>query len=163
MQRLQLNLPKDIKIKYWSPAPIKGRIPDPNTFQIGFVGKYIEIYITAHLRTMWTIGSITCGPAPIFEGIYIREYWQDKIFMKLGRLKRVVFHINIEAKLKLRYGLFLNLSYIDWADSWINEFYKKFDFYELSKKKMENILYEMYETIKEIRMLIKRYNSKYEE
>ena len=163
MQQLQLYLPRDIKIKYWSPAPIKGKIPDPNTFQIGFVGKYIEIYITAHLSSMWTIGSITCGPVPIFEGIYIREYWQDKISTKLGRLKRVVFRINIEAKLKLRYGLFLNLSYIDWADSWINEFYKKFDFYELSKKKMENILYEMYETIKEIRMLIKRYNSKYEE
>ena len=134
--------------------------PDPNTFRLGFVGKYIEVYLTARLTSMSWIGSMTCGPAPVFEGVYIREYWQDKIIKRLGKLWRVTFHINIEAKLKLRFGLFPNLSYMDWANNWINRFIKEgtfggFDFNEFRKKKMDNMQYDIYETIKEINMLIK--------
>jgi len=155
MQQLQFNLPEDIEIKYWSPAPIEGMVPDPNTFRLGFIGKYIEVYLTARLTSMSPIGSMTCGPAPIFEGVYIRRYWQDKIMEKLGKLWRVTFHINTEAKLKLRFGLFPNLSYMDWAVNWINRFTKGFDFNEFRKKKIDSMLYDIYETIKEINMSIK--------
>jgi hypothetical protein len=160
MQQLQFNLPEDIEIKYWSPTPIEGMVPDPNTFRLGFVGKYIEVYLTARLTSMSPIGSMTYGPAPVFEGVYIRQYWQDKIMERLSKLWRVTFHINIEAKLKLRFGLFPNLSYMDWADNWINRFTKEgifggFDFNEFRKKKIDSMLYDIYETIKEINASIK--------
>lgn len=160
MQQLGFNLPGDVEIKYWSPAPIKGGTPDPNTFRIGFVGKYLEVYLTAHLTSMFWISSMTCGPAPVFEEIYIRRYWQDKIMEKLGKLWRVIFHINIEAKFKLRFGLFPNLSYIDWADNWINRFAKGgvfggFDFNEFKKGKIDSMLYDIYETVKETNVSVK--------
>jgi len=160
MQQLEFVLPKDIEIKYWSSAPIKDRIPDPNTFRIGLVGKYLEVYLTARLTSMSPVGSMTCGPTPVFEGIYIRRYFQDKLMEKFAKLWRVTFHINIEAKFKLRFGLFPNLSYIDWADKWINRFVKEgilggFDFNEFRKSEMDNTLYNIYETVKETNVLVK--------
>jgi len=164
MQQLQFNLPKDIEIKYWSPAPIKGRVSDPNTFRIGFVGKYLEVYLTGHLTSMSWISSMTCGPAPVFEGIYIRRYWQDKIMEKLDKLWRATFRINIEAKFKLRFGLFPNLSYIDWADNWINRFAKGgifggFDFSDFRKGKIDSMLYDIYETVKETNVSVKNHEN----
>jgi hypothetical protein len=157
MQQLEFILPEDIEIKYWSPAPIKGRTPDPNTFRIGFVGKYSEVYITAHLGAMLWISSMVCGPAPVFEGIYIRRYWQDEIKERLGKLWKVIFYINIEAKFKLRLGLFPNQSYMDWAENWIYRFAKSLDFDDFKKGKIESMLYDIYETVKEINAQLKNH------
>jgi hypothetical protein len=164
MQQLEFILPEDIEIKYWSPAPIKGRTPDPNTFRIGFVGKYLEVHLTAHLASMCRISSMTCGPAPEFEGIYIRRYWQDKIRERLGKLWRAIFYINIEAKFRLRFGLFPNLSYIDWAEDWIYRFAKEgifggFDFNDFRRGKIESMLYDIYETVKETNVLVKNHEN----
>lgn len=160
MQQLGFILPEDIEIKYWSPAPIKGRISDPNTLRIGLTGKYLEVYLTAHLKSILPISSMNCGPAPVFEGVYIRQYWESKLVEKLGKLWRVTFHINIEAKFKLRFGLFPNLSYVDWADNWINRFVKEgifggFDFNEFRKSKMDSMLHDIYEDVKETNVLVK--------
>jgi len=160
MQQLQFTLPEDIEVKYWSPAPVKGRTPDPNTFRIGFVGKYLEVYLTVHLMSMFWISGMTCGPSPVFEGTYIRQYWQDKIMEKLEKLCRVTFHVNIEAKFKLRFRLFPNLSYIDWADNWIDRFAKGgifggFDFNDFRKGKVDNMLFDIYETVKETNVSVK--------
>ena len=158
MRVLKLSLPKDIEVKYW-PEPIKDREPDPNTFTIGLVGKYSKIYLT-FFSSVQPIYTMSCGPAPVFEGVYIRQYWQNKLEEKLGRLWRFTFHINIEAKFKLRFGLFPNFSYMDWADNWINRFAKGgffggFDFNEFRKSKFDSMLYDIYETVKETNVSVK--------
>ena len=155
MSQLEFNIPKDIAIKYWSPAPIKGLLPDPNTFKIGFVGKYCEIYLIGQCTSLMPIQSIQSGPAPIFEGVYIRRYFQDKLLEDSGKLRRITFHISVEAKFKLRYYLHPPLPYIEWAERWIDGFMKGtffggFDFEEFRKEKRNSMEYDMYETIKMI-------------
>lgn len=158
MQQLEFILPKDIEIKYWPTAPVKAKNPDPNTFRIGIVGRYIGVYLTASLTSMSPVGDMTCGHTPVFEGIYIRQHWQSKLVEK--RLLGVIFHINIEAKFKLRFGLFPDLSYIDWSDNWINRFveggvFGGFDFNEFRKSKIDSMLYDIYETVKETNVSVK--------
>lgn len=83
---------------------------------------------------------------------------------KLDKLWRATFRINIEAKFKLRFGLFPNLSYIDWADNWINRFAKGgifggFDFSDFRKGKIDSMLYDIYETVKETNVSVKNYEN----
>lgn len=155
MSQLEFNLPKDIVIKYWSPAPIKGLLPDPNTFRIGFIGRYCDIYLTGRCTSLWPIQSMRCGPAPIFEGMYIRRYFQEELEKNLGKLWKITFHLTIEARFKLRAYLRPPLEYIEWAERWIEGFIKGtffggFDFEEFRKEKIHSMDYDLYETIKMI-------------
>ncbi len=161
MSQLDFNLPKDIVIKYWSPAPIKGLLPDPNTFRIGFIGKYCEIYLIGRRCTLWPIHSMRCGPAPIFEGVYIRRYFQEELEKNLGKLRRITFHLTIEARFKLRAYLRPPLEYIEWAERWIEGFIKGtffggFDFEEFRKEKIHSMDYDLYETIKMIEVRLEK-------
>lgn len=155
MSQLELNLPKDIDIKYWSPAPIEGLIPDFNTFRIGFVGKYCEIYLTGWCTSIWHIQSMSSGPAPIFEGVYIRPYFQDELIKNLSELWRITFHISVEAKFKLRAYLLPPLAYMEWTERLIEglvkgTFLSGFDFERFKKEKKDSMEYDLYETIKMI-------------
>lgn len=152
LSQLEFKLPRDIKIQYWSPAPIKDLIPDHNTFKIGFVGKYCEVYLTGQCF-LGMIQSMQCGPAPIFRGIYIRRYYQDKL--DLVNLGEITAHISVEAKFKLRAFLYPPSAYIEWIERWIEEFVKGrifsgFDFGEFRKEKLTSMQYDLYETIKMI-------------
>jgi hypothetical protein len=156
----KLDLPEDIAIKYWSPAPMKGIPFDQDTFRIDFVGKYLEVCLTVHLRSVSYVRNMTRSPAPVFGGMYISQCQQDKIVGKLDKLDVVTFDINIEAKSKWRFG-FPNLSYLNWADDWINRFVEGstggFDFNDFRKYNINspNMLYNIYETVKETNMLAK--------
>ena len=155
MSQLEFNLPEDIAIKYWSPAPIKGSLSDSNTFKIGFIGKYCESYLTGEFTSDGPIPSMTCGPAPIFEGVYIHRYFQKELEKNLDKLWRSTFHLTIEARFKLRAYLRPPFEYIQWAERWIEGFVKGtffggFDFEEFRKEKIHSIEYDLYETIKMI-------------
>ena len=156
----KLYLPEDIAIKYWSPAPMKGIHFDQDTFRIDFVGKYLEVCLTVHLRSVSSVPNMARSPAPVFGGMYISRCQQDKIMEKLGKLDKVTFDINIEAKSKLWFGV-PNWSYLNWADDWINRFVEGstggFDFNDFRKCKINspNMLYDIYETVKETNMLAK--------
>lgn len=160
----KLYLPEDIAIKYWSPAPMKGIHFDQDTFRIDFVGKYLEVCLNVHLRSVSRVRNMTRSPAPVFGGMYISQYQQDKIMGKLDKIDVVTFDINIEAKSKL-WGVVPNLSHLNWADDWINRFVEGsaggsaggFDFNYFRKYKInsQNMLYDIYETVKETNALVK--------
>ncbi len=155
MSQLELNLPKDVEIKYWSPVPIEGLIPDFNTFKIGFVGKYCEIYLIGRCTSLWHIQSMSSGPAPIFEGVYVRPYFQEELIKNLSNLWRITFYISVEAKFKLRTYLFPPLAYIEWTERLIEglikgTFFSSFDFEGFRKEKQDSMEYDLYETIKMI-------------
>jgi len=155
MSQLVLNLPKDIKIKYWPPGSIDGLISDFNTFKIGFVGKYCEIYLTGRCTSLGHIQSMSSGPAPIFEGVYIRPYFQEELIKNLSYLWRITFHISVEARFKLRAYLFPTLAYMEWTERLIDDlvkgtFFSGFDFEKFRKEKQDIIKYDIYETIKMI-------------
>lgn len=155
MSQLELYLPKDVEIKYCSPAPIEGLIPDFNTFKIGFVGKYCEIYLTGRCTSLWNIQSMDSGPAPIFEGVYISPYFQDELEENLSNLWRITFYISVEAKFKFRAYLFPSLAYIEWTERLIDKLVKGtifsgFDFETFGKEKQVSMKYDLYETIKMI-------------
>lgn len=162
---LKLYLPEDIAIKYWPSAPMNGisfdqESFDQDTFRIDFVGKYLEVCLTVHLGLVSYVCNMTRSPAPVFGGMYIRQDQRDKLMEKLDDLNRVTFDINIEAKSKWRFG-FPNLSYLNWADDWINRFVDGgiggFDFNDFRKCKINspNMLYDIYETVKETNVLVK--------
>jgi hypothetical protein len=155
MSQLELNLPKDVEIKYESPAPVEGLVPDFNTFKIGFVGKYCEIYLTGRCTSLGHIQSMSSGPAPIFEGVYIRPYFQDEVIKNLRNLWRITFYISVEAKFKLRAYLLPPLAYMEWAERLIDDlvkgaFFSGFDFERFKKGKQGSMEYDLYETIKMI-------------
>ncbi|ODS39771.1 MAG: hypothetical protein A7315_10430 [Candidatus Altiarchaeales archaeon WOR_SM1_79] len=153
MSQLDFELPKDMKIKYWSPAPIKDYLPDPNTFKIGLTGKYCEVYLTVRYTSYWPIQSMMCGPAPALEGAYINPYFQNEVSDNVGKSKliRMTFHLNIEAKFKLRGMLFPPKGYMNWAEKWINGFicgkFTGFDFNQVKLNQMKEIQYKTYETV----------------
>ena len=160
MKQLELYLPEDIEINYWSPATTKGRTFNKDTFQISLVGKYVEILITAFAISMTPI-VMRFRPAPIFEGVYIRKYWEEKLVEKLPGLWKVAFHINVEARFKLRFGFFSNLLYLDWAGELINRFSSKgdfggFDFHEFRNRKMDSLLHDLYEAVRETNVLVRK-------
>lgn len=155
MSELEFILPEDIVIKYWSPAPIKGLLPDPNSFRIGFVGRYCEIYMTGRCTSLWPVQTMRCGPAPIFEGVYIRRYFQEELLEDLSKLWRTTFVLTTEARFKLRSLFSPPSGYMNWAERWIEEFIKGrffggFDFEEFRKEKTHTMEYDSYETIKMI-------------
>lgn len=168
MKQIGLHLPKDVEFRYMSPAHIykvrklsKYQLPNPNAFKIILSGKYVEISLTAFPVSDSQITTLTSGPAIKFEGIYIRKYWEKEILARLPNLRTITFHIYIEARLKLRFGLFLNLSYIDWAQNWINRFlvdgsFGGFDFREFSKIKADSLLQNLYEDMGEINIAVKK-------
>lgn len=155
MSQLEFNLPKNIAIKYWSPAPIKGLLPDPNTFRMDFVGKYSEICLTCQCTSLSSIRTMRCGPSPVFEGVYIRQYFQKKLEEDLGALYRITFHLTIETRFKLRYFLYPSLEYMEWTERWVEGFIKGtffggFDFKEFRKEKLHSMEYDLYDTVKTI-------------
>lgn len=158
----KLYLPEDIAIKYWPPEQMKDISSDWDIFRIDFVGKYLEVCLTVHLKSVSCVPNMTRRPAPVFGGMYISRCQQDKIIDKLDKLDMVTFDINIEAKSKLWFGV-PNLSYLNWADDWINRFVDGstggFDFNDFRKYKINslNMLYNIYETVKETNMLAKDY------
>ena len=155
MSQLEFNLPKNIAIKYWSPAPIKGLLPDPNTFRMDFVGKYCEICLTGQCTSLSSIRTMRSGPSPVFEGVYIRRYFQKKLEEDLGALYRITFHLTIETRFKLRYFLCPSLEYMKWTERWVEGFIKGtffggFDFKEFRKEKLHSMEYDLYDTVKTI-------------
>ena len=155
MSQLEFNLPKNIAIKYRSPTPIKGSLSDLNTFRIDFVGKYCEICLTGQCTSLSPIRIMRSGPSPVFESVYIRRYFQEKLMKDLGGLWRITFDLTIEDRFKLRYFLYPPLKYMEWAERWVEGFIKGtffggFDFKEFRKEKLHSMEYDLYDTVKTI-------------
>jgi hypothetical protein len=125
MAQLNLELPADFALKFISPIGGKHRVADSNTFQIELAGNCCDIILNAYLTSMWPVQSMTCGPAPIFEGVRIRHYFQQELARQLGSLWRVTFKLRVRAKFKMMpfvLGRFLGYDpyvYMDWAQGWI--------------------------------------------
>lgn len=125
MAQLDLELPADFSLKFISPVARKHRVIDSNTFQIALRGKCCDIVFNARLTSMWPIQSMTSGPAPMFEGVCIRRYFQQELGKQLGSLQRVIFRLSVRAKFKIMPFIlrkFLGYDpyvYMDWAQGWI--------------------------------------------
>jgi hypothetical protein len=169
LKQIVLLLPKDVDFTYVSPAHIfkvrkssRYQLPNSNAFQIVLAGKYVEISLTVFPISDSHITTLTSGPAPVFEGIYIREYWEKKISARLPNLRAMTFYIRIQARLRLKFGLFLNLSYIDWVQNWLNRFlvygtFGGFDFREFRKIRADSLLQNLYEDVRETNMLVNKF------
>jgi len=125
MAQLDLELPADFSLKFISPAARKHRLTDPNTFQVNLSGKCCDVVFNADLTSMWPIQSMTSGPAPIFEGVRIRRYFQQGLEKQLGALWRVTFRLSVRAEFKMMpfiFRRFLDYDpyvYMDWVQDWI--------------------------------------------
>ena len=125
MAQLDLELPADFSLEFISPVARKHRLTDPNTFQINLSGKCCNVVFNADLTSMWPIQSMTAGPAPIFEGVRIRRYFQQELGKQLGALWRVTFRLSVRAKFKMMpfiFRRFLDYDpyiYMDWVQDWI--------------------------------------------
>ncbi|HEU65503.1 MAG TPA: hypothetical protein ENN57_02410 [Chloroflexi bacterium] len=164
MQHVEPSLPKDVRIDYSSPAPTRAGIID--SFYIRLGGRYIDLRITASLISMSMIQTLKSGPVPIFDTMYIRHYWEEQLLPKLPSLRKIVFHVEIEAQAKLRFGIARKLEYLDWADELANKVTTSgqmgsFDFIEFKKNRMERLLLNIYEDSRETNEMVKKINEQY--
>ncbi len=164
MRHIRWDLPRDIEIRYRSPSSVEGRVSDPNTFSLALEGKDIIVSLRARMAGMSRISSLTSGPAPVFEGVHIRRYYQGDLISRLGGLWRTSFLIEISAQLKFGYRLGLRRSwaYLDWAARWIGRLAESgalggLDWDSFRQRKKNEILVDMYQTVKETEVALREY------
>lgn len=159
MQHVEPNLPKDVRVDYCSPAPTRAGFID--SFYIGLAGRYIDVRITASMISMSMIQTLKSGAAPVFDAMYIRNYWEKELLAKLPSLRKVVFHFDIQARARLRFGIVRKLAYLDWADELASRVTTSsqmgsFDFIEFKKTRMEKLLLNIYEDTRETNEMVKK-------
>ncbi len=159
-RQLMILLPEGVQFKYLSPVP-SDRLIDPNTFRFRLVSKQTEVSITVNLLQTKSTSPMKTGPAPVFEDLYIRSYWEAKLIERFQYLHRAAFHIEIEVRHKFTLGVFKNMPYIEWADGLIERFltgghFAGFDWQEFRQRKLESVIYDVYEEVRETNLLLKK-------
>lgn len=107
-----------------------------DAFTVALRGKHTTVAIRARLTSQWPIQTMTSGPAPIFEDVYINPYFQGALCDQLGQLMRATFEVVITCRHRLRWWFFRPSNDREWTDRFVrrfvrDKFFGYFDYDEL--------------------------------